>query len=229
MTLKNTAPARQLARQLTGTSASTLRTFLIILLMGMFAVGCGGGGTTTDDEFPDGDISDPLDGIDDQSEFNGDDIDNNTGETAVCDIDDGDWTNNCVLQEGIFSSNSYLTLGMQRILWCQGFSDAEDIDSFADGLHGPITTMAIEEFQTTNNLLSDGVVGPDTWGALRNALAEPQEIFGDAEFVGYAIDTERCADTGPQFYQRIDAPFSWEIAVTPGSDERIAFNSADVR
>ncbi len=206
---------------------STFRTFLVILMMGMFAVGCSSSSTTTDDEFPDGDvITDPLDEIDDQTDANGD---TNTGDTAVCDIDDGDWTNNCVLQEGIFSSNSYLTLGVQRILWCQGFSDAESIDSFADGLHGPVTTMAIQEFQTANGLLSDGIVGEQTWGVFRQALAEPEEIFGDAEFVSYGIASDKCADAGPQFYQRVDAPFSWEIAVTPGSSDRVAFNSADVQ
>lgn len=40
-----------------------------------------------------------------------------------------------------------------------------------DGSIGPKTKEAIKEFQTKNNLTSDGKVGPKTWAVLKNALS----------------------------------------------------------
>jgi peptidoglycan hydrolase-like protein with peptidoglycan-binding domain len=39
-----------------------------------------------------------------------------------------------------------------------------------DGSIGPKTKEAIKEFQSKNNLTSDGKVGPKTWAVLKNAL-----------------------------------------------------------
>lgn len=39
-----------------------------------------------------------------------------------------------------------------------------------DGKFGPKTKKAVEEFQTTNNLSVDGVVGPQTWNLLKKYL-----------------------------------------------------------
>jgi hypothetical protein len=36
----------------------------------------------------------------------------------------------------------------------------------ADGIFGPITEARVEDFQTDKNLSEDGIVGPETWGAL---------------------------------------------------------------
>ena len=39
-----------------------------------------------------------------------------------------------------------------------------------DGSIGPKTKEAIKEFQSNNNLIPDGKVGPKTWAVLKNAL-----------------------------------------------------------
>ena len=35
-----------------------------------------------------------------------------------------------------------------------------------DGIFGPVTTAAVEQFQGYSGLAVDGIVGPDTWAAL---------------------------------------------------------------
>jgi hypothetical protein len=45
---------------------------------------------------------------------------------------------------------------------------------FSDGaLYGKAAVEAVKEFQRRNRLLDDGVVGPDTWAALRNEAKTP--------------------------------------------------------
>jgi murein L,D-transpeptidase YcbB/YkuD len=51
-------------------------------------------------------------------------------------------------------------------------SDATQID----GIFGPITKGAVEEFQAGEHLVVDGIVGPATWGALHGGDAEPPTL-----------------------------------------------------
>ena len=37
-----------------------------------------------------------------------------------------------------------------------------------DGIYGPKTATAIEQFQSAHHLSPDGIVGKDTWAALLN-------------------------------------------------------------
>jgi murein L,D-transpeptidase YcbB/YkuD len=45
-----------------------------------------------------------------------------------------------------------------------------------DGIFGPVTKTAVEEFQGSNGLSVDGIVGPITWGALGGDGPEPPTL-----------------------------------------------------
>lgn len=48
----------------------------------------------------------------------------------------------------------------------QGLLNAKGYPLVADGIFGPLTDGAVRRFQSNNGLQVDGVVGPQTWGAL---------------------------------------------------------------
>ena len=58
---------------------------------------------------------------------------------------------------------------LQYNLLRQTLSDATQID----GIFGPVTKTAVEEFQNEFHLTVDGIVGPATWGALHGGDSEP--------------------------------------------------------
>jgi peptidoglycan hydrolase-like protein with peptidoglycan-binding domain len=45
-----------------------------------------------------------------------------------------------------------------------------------DGIFGPVTKAAVEEFQREAHLVVDGIVGPATWGALGGDGPEPPTL-----------------------------------------------------
>jgi peptidoglycan hydrolase-like protein with peptidoglycan-binding domain len=45
-----------------------------------------------------------------------------------------------------------------------------------DGVFGPVTKNAVEEFQQSGGLAVDGIVGPATWGALGGDQPEPPTL-----------------------------------------------------
>jgi peptidoglycan hydrolase-like protein with peptidoglycan-binding domain len=45
-----------------------------------------------------------------------------------------------------------------------------------DGVFGPVTKSAVEEFQSSSGLSVDGIVGPLTWGALGGNDPEPPTL-----------------------------------------------------
>jgi peptidoglycan hydrolase-like protein with peptidoglycan-binding domain len=49
-------------------------------------------------------------------------------------------------------------------------------DDQRDGIFGPVTKNAVEEFQGYSGLTVDGVVGPLTWGALGGDNPEPPTL-----------------------------------------------------
>lgn len=49
-------------------------------------------------------------------------------------------------------------------------------DDQIDGVFGPVTKSAVEEFQGSEHLVVDGVVGPATWSALGGDGAEPPTL-----------------------------------------------------
>jgi peptidoglycan hydrolase-like protein with peptidoglycan-binding domain len=50
-----------------------------------------------------------------------------------------------------------------------------------DGIFGPVTQHAVEEFQATDNLTVDGVVGVQTWAALGGERPEPPVLAEGAQ------------------------------------------------
>jgi peptidoglycan hydrolase-like protein with peptidoglycan-binding domain len=57
-------------------------------------------------------------------------------------------------------------------------------DAPADGVFGPKTEMAVKAFQSDNNLMVDGIVGPQTWNLL----------FSQFKFTNYARHVGRRGD-----------------------------------
>ncbi|MCE7791897.1 peptidoglycan-binding protein [Salipaludibacillus sp. CUR1] len=49
-----------------------------------------------------------------------------------------------------------------------------------DGIFGPLTHQAVKDFQTAENILADGLAGPQTYGALHLA-AQAQTVTGEPE------------------------------------------------
>ncbi len=58
---------------------------------------------------------------------------------------------------------------LQYNLVRQTLSDATQID----GIFGPVTKTAVQEYQSASHLTVDGIVGPATWGALHGGDTEP--------------------------------------------------------
>ena len=108
-----------------------------------------------------------------------------------------------------------------------------DINTYSDGEIGPATDASIRAYQTANPPLSvDGIVGPETWTALRNDLAIISST--DNGFDSYSI--QGCDATIPQFYQNVVTTLSsngesvtefleWRMAEFPGSTTLVDFSS----
>ncbi len=138
------------------------------------------------------------------------------------------WIDNCQLQRfGTFATSSY-TQGVQRILFCQGEGGNSTVEAFADGIYGPGTETSVRNFQTVNGLTVDGVVGPETWGALfetLNLIPVPDLIVGSEAFASYAVDG--CLPSTEQFYQEVSGfdLLGWRLALTPGSAVPVPFST----
>lgn len=60
----------------------------------------------------------------------------------------------------------------------RGVRRTPNLDVIPDGVFGPVTRTAIEEFQGANGLTADGVVGPLTWAALPDGAPMPELASG---------------------------------------------------
>jgi peptidoglycan hydrolase-like protein with peptidoglycan-binding domain len=79
-----------------------------------------------------------------------------------------------------------------------------------DGVFGPITEQAVKEFQQGANLQVDGIVGPQTWGALPNGGPMPLLQQGSTGTVVERLQTaltNGAADWGGVTPQGIDGDF----------------------
>ena len=166
--------------------------------------------------------------------------DNGNGEPVADTCDDPNssndsWADNCELRRfGTYADSSY-TRGVQRILWCQNNNNEQaiDINTYADGEIGPATDASIRAYQTANPpLASDGIVGHETWTALRNDLSIISST--DNGFDSYSI--QGCGAAIAQFYQQVVTTQSsngesvteflgWRMAEFPGSTTLVDFSS----
>ena len=148
------------------------------------------------------------------------------------------WDDNCTVERtsanGQFADSLYAA-GIQRVVFCSGFGDGADFAAFADGEFGPLSEAATQDFQSANGLTPDGIVGPQTWGVMQDAIsllqpgtAGPNGIAQDV----YGFDSGRCAGT-PLFYQSVQLSGTsiieggWTLALNPpNSDEMVEFSTA---
>lgn len=72
------------------------------------------------------------------------------------------WSNNCTVSEGNISN---LVYAIQTAI-----DDGSNCDTAVDGNFGPGTLAAVKCFQRAKGISADGVVGPVTWGKLRDVL-----------------------------------------------------------
>jgi Putative peptidoglycan binding domain len=66
------------------------------------------------------------------------------------------------------ASTPILGLGAQGdlVVWAQEHLITAGYPTTVDGGYGPLTQAAVQSFQTAHGLTADGIVGPETWGAL---------------------------------------------------------------
>ena len=144
----------------------------------------------------------------------------------------GDWADNCQLEiDGIHATSSY-SEGVQQILDCIGIPVGD-----VDGIFGPNTESGVQAFQDSNGLLDDGIVGPQTWGALQDTLViVPSPSFDDS-FTAFGVgpfDADptdgliaddrlpECVDQALFYQDSFDN--SWRRALTPGSADMGPFS-----
>lgn len=136
-----------------------------------------------------------------------------------------EWDDNCTLSASAPYKDSSYSRGIQRILWCQGFAPVgQPLATFADGSYGPNTATAVTAFQNSLGLDPDGIVGPDTWGALRDTL---ELLSTGTDYDTWGVNSVDCNGQA-MFYQRLDTNLqgiSWEMAETPGSTNRVVFST----
>ena len=164
-------------------------------------------------------------------------------DAAVCGSENGSdnnssnntWDDNCVVKRNSIGgqfADSLFSVGIQRVVYCSGYGTGENYGAFADGEYGPGTEAAVQEFQRAEGLVDDGIVGPITWGRLRQQieLLTPG-TFGTVPDT-YGFSNGRCAGI-PMFYQFTTANTSgdgivlggWELARNaPNADLRIPFS-----
>jgi len=137
-------------------------------------------------------------------------------DTTPCGSESGDdnastnnaWNDNCLVERssvgGQFADSLY-SVGIQRVLYCEGFGTGASYTDFADGEFGPGSESALQEFQRREILTDDGKVGPQTWARLQEQLERlDQGVFdstGSARDT-YGFSEGRCAGI-PMFYQQI--------------------------
>jgi len=203
-------------------------------------VACGGGsgdgdvvGETDIDGIPNIGGGDDVD-LGDEFEFVDEDIDLDPNDTFAdgceggsgTDLDSStpEWNDNCRIRVGGEHATSSYAQGVQRIVFCRGFNnglEVAEINSFADGIFGPMTEDQVRNFQEAEGIGQDGIVGPETWETLE-AVVEllAANVAGDANVYGVAPGV--CANIA-QFEQALEDG-SWVMTETSGSPNTVPFS-----
>lgn len=167
-------------------------------------------------------------------------------ETALCGSERGSdnnssnntWDDNChvrrATENGQFARSLY-AVGIQRVLYCSGFSvgGATSSIAFADGIYGPNTETAVENFQRAEGITVDGDVGSETWPRLQARLTRLDFGVVGTTPDSFGFTEGPCANT-VLFYQNtipngLDSPIptNWELARNePNEGQRIPFSVA---
>ena len=117
------------------------------------------------------------------------------------------WNDNCLVERSVSGgqfADSLFSVGIQRVLYCEGFGTGDSYVNFADGEYGPGSESAMQEFQRREGLTDDGIVGPQTWARLQDQLellnaGTIDGVNGGRDTYGFADG--RCAGI-PLFYQQ---------------------------
>lgn len=201
----------------------------------------GDGIVDTEDNFVDLDFDD-LDDItlltEAEAEANGTQF-VEVSEENVCGSESGldnasvneNWNDNCVVKRFGQFADSLFTVGIQRVLFCEGYGSGTDYTVFADGEIGLVSDAAIKAFQRDESLVDDGIVGPATWAALQNRIVELDTgIVGQTPDT-WGFDTGDCAGI-PMFYLETTASDNSEVILggwtlaknQPNTDQETPFS-----
>lgn len=186
---------------------------VLIASMATLAVGCGS--SSSDDTVGVEDNTDTTDTTDPTDTTGA----SNTDEYSLT----SGWSDNKWISVSSYASSSY-SKGIQRIIYCLGsHPENQSIAQFADGIFGPNTKAAVEDFQENRGIAVDGVVGDETWGALQDVVEIDSLVDTGDGFNARSIDGNSCG-TEAQFYQSQSTPFGWKMAKTPSSTEKVQFS-----
>lgn len=184
---------------------------ILVAAVATLAVGCGSSSDDVGVENPDntgsegGETTEPL-------VSNSDEYSKNS-----------EWSDNKWISVNSNATSSY-TQGIQRIIYCLGsHPNDQTIGVFADGIFGPNTKAAIEDFQGNRAIAIDGIVGDETWDALQAVVELDIEVDAGNGYNAHSIDGASCG-TEVQFYQNQTGDGDWKMAETPSSTKMVQFS-----
>jgi len=131
---------------------------------------------------------------------------------------DETWSNNCWLKRqldgGQFADSLY-TLGVQRLLFCNGFGSGT-LATFADGEFGPGTKAAVEAYQAARGMTPDGIVGGMTWTQMQMELGSAMIVEGMPNTDAFAVNGLAC-ENQVVFFADFESPTNpaynnWDLA-----------------